>query len=165
MGSWPVSTVEEISSEKSTIVTRRPVHSQRQEKANHTERLELERMRINEVKEKHERELQAEREKREQELQADREQCAHNLKMKELELKAKENSHDADREFNDWTAKLPQFKEDDVNSGSEWNDTSHYASAPDEPFDENSSDPSDISDDEESDDINSKVSKNISTLD
>ncbi|XP_070572749.1 uncharacterized protein [Ptychodera flava] len=55
------------------------------------------------------------------------------------------------------------WKADDVNSESEWNDTSHDASALDEPFDETSSDLSDISDDEESDDVTSKVSKNIST--
>ncbi|XP_070562337.1 uncharacterized protein [Ptychodera flava] len=51
--------------------------------------------------------------------------------------------------LNDWRA-------DDVNSESECNDTSHDASALDEPFDETSSDLSDISDDEESDDVTSK---------
>ncbi|XP_070576339.1 uncharacterized protein [Ptychodera flava] len=58
---------------------------------------------------------------------------------------------------------LNDWKADDVNSESECNDTSHDASALDEPFDETLSDLSDISDDEESDDVTSKVSKNIST--
>ncbi|XP_070549138.1 uncharacterized protein [Ptychodera flava] len=82
----------------------------KQEQANHTQHLERERMRIDAEKQKFEQEKQF----REIQLKAEREQREHDLKMKELDVQqAKAKSPDMDREFNDWTAKLPQFKEGD----------------------------------------------------